>query len=80
MKPSKKRLTIHALSMLVNKSDNTLRRDAQQGICPYIVASKPKGKKSYTYYINITALREFEGKDVLKDFYDDQLAAENQDN
>lgn len=63
-----------------DKSENTLRRDAQQGICPYIVASKRKGSKSYIYYINITALREFEGIDVLNSFYDDQLAAENQDN
>ncbi len=76
----RKRLTIKSLSQLVHKSDNTLRRDAQQGICPYIVASKRKGSKSYIYYINITALREFEGIDVLKNFYDDQLAAENQDN
>lgn len=78
MKSNKKRLTIHSLSKLVSKSENTLRRDAQQGICPYILARKPKGSKAYTYYINITELRKFEGNDVLKKFYED--AAEHQDN
>lgn len=76
----RKRLTIKSLSQLVQKSETSLRKDAQRGVCPYIVASKPKGCKFYTYYINITALREFEGADVLKNFYDDQHAVENQDN
>lgn len=65
----RKRLTLSSLAPLVNRSVNSLRKDAQNGICPYIVASKPKGSKSYTYYINITELKRFEGEEVMNSFY-----------
>lgn len=65
----RKRLTLSSLAPLVNKSINKLRIDAQRGKCPYIVASKSKGSKFYTYYINITELRKFEGEEILNNFY-----------
>lgn len=64
-----KRLTLSSLAPHVHKSINSLRIDAQQGVCPYIVAKKKRGSKHYTYYINITELKRFEGEEVLNSLY-----------